>query len=48
VVPGTNEVCILIQRSECERLLASVLGGPTITDHERPSIARQLDAALKR
>lgn len=48
VTPGTNEVAILIQRSECERLLQSVTGGQAITDHERSSIVRQIEAALKR
>lgn len=48
VTPGTNEVCILIQRGECERLLASLSGGQFISDHEKPSIVRQIASALKR
>jgi hypothetical protein len=48
VTPGTNEVCILIQRGECDRLLASLTGGTAISDHEKPSIVRQISSALKR
>jgi hypothetical protein len=48
VTPGTNEVCILIQRGECERLLASLSGGQFISDAEKPSIVRQIASALKR
>jgi hypothetical protein len=48
VTPGTNEVCILIQRGECERLLASLSGGQFISDAEKPSIVRQITSALKR
>jgi len=48
VTPGTNEVCILIQRGECERLLASLSGGTAISEHEKPSIVRQVASALQR
>jgi len=48
VTPGTNEVCILIQRGECERLLASLSGGQAISEHEKPSIVRQVASALQR
>ncbi len=48
VIPGTNEVALLLQRSECERLVAALSGGLAISDHERAPILRQLRSALTR
>lgn len=48
VTPGNNEVAVLMQRSECMRLLQALSGGLAISDTERPSILRQLQASLER
>lgn len=48
VTPGNNEVAVLLQRSECMRLFQALSGGLAISDIERPSILRQLQAALER
>lgn len=48
ISPGTNEVCVLLQRSECQRLLDAMRGGYPIADSEKPSIVRQLESALSR
>jgi hypothetical protein len=48
VTPGTNEVCVLLQRSECQRLLEVLRGGYPISEGEKPSILRQLEAAMTR
>jgi hypothetical protein len=49
VVPGTNEVVVLLQKSECQRLVEALTpGGAPIDHHHQPSIMRQLLAALAR
>jgi hypothetical protein len=48
VTPGTNEVAILLQRAECERLLWALTGGDPVEHQYQPSIIRQLHAALAR
>lgn len=48
VTPGTNEVAVLLQRSECERLLSAITGGAAVEHQHIPSIIRQLHAALVR
>lgn len=46
VIPGTNEVAVLMKRGNCERLLALVKGQSPIHDAERPAIIRELETAL--
>ncbi len=48
IAAGTNEVVVLLQRQECERILRSLTGGEPVPHHDHPSIVRQLTAALSR
>ena len=46
VVPGVNEVAILMKRGNAERLLAMVKGGAPVYDAEKPAIILELERGL--
>lgn len=46
VVPGQNEVAVLMKRGNCERVLALVKGGAPIHHSETQAIIRELENAL--
>lgn len=48
VMPGANEVCVLLSRQDVKRLLEAVKGvGLDIQISERPNLERRLEQALK-
>jgi hypothetical protein len=47
-VPGTNEVAVLLSRSECESLVNSLKTSYPILEHEKPGLLRRLQDALSR
>jgi hypothetical protein len=48
VTPGQNEVAVLLQKGEAQRLIAWLTGKDPVTDSEKWGIIRQLTAAIMR